>query len=308
MSDSDTKPPVEDDGDRAVEFNPPEDGDITVIWSGGPLRSFLATITDGLKIDEAKLRIDSDGLHVTAVDPANVGLIQVTAPASGMSGFHGDAPDTGSDGETDGHVIGLPITRKPGLQEALSYARKGRGKSNGDPVRIDFYFDAPDRIRVATIRPDQGVKRVTEFFGINPDSLRSEPEIPDLDLAYRADPDPSTLSDAIDAINYGDHIRLTGDGRDFVIENSDTDDADDSVRVGGAAWSVSDPDGMIDPNADGSLYSEDYLTDFVEGIDSADANTLTAKWGDEFPIKLSWSDTGTGINGMYMLAPRIQSD
>jgi hypothetical protein len=315
MTDTDTAStaaPAVDDTDGDLQYDAPDGSAATVVTQGDPIRSFLDLPTAVVR--EAIWDFDSDGISVLSADLANVGMVDVTFPADGMTSY-----------DVDGDIaVGMPmdLDSNADLKSALSFARRGRGNDNGDPVRIDIYRNdggQANRVRVAVIRPDQRTKRVSWFFAIDPDSLRQRPDIPSLDLPYRADVDVDTWVDTVDALKRHDHAWVTADGRDLIVGTQATrnphiaDDASadglgvDVVELPNRAWAVDDADGVVD-DADGSLFSTDYLVDFSRGVKQSKADSVKLSFGDEWPMKLQFTNTDWGISGQYMVAPRIQSD
>jgi proliferating cell nuclear antigen len=137
---------------------------------------------------------------------------------------------------------------------------------------------------------------------IDPDSIRQEPDIPDLDLSATIVVEGAQLGRGITAADMvSDHIRLRVDpeAEAFLIEaEGDTDDVNLDLGT----------DDLIDlePGRADSLFSLDYLKDMNKAI-PGDAE-VTIELGEEFPVKLHY-DFAEGLgNVTFMLAPRIQSD
>jgi len=290
---------VEPDDREDIEPETDDDAAVSILTNGDPLRSWVE-LPDAI-VDECRLRIDGDGVHVITKDPANVGMLETTFRAEGFRGF--DGPDSEI-------RFGLNLDR---FTSAISWARK-RGE-NGDPVSIDLFED-PARMRVSVTRTDQRMKRVSEWFGIDPDIIRKGPDTPDLDSPGRADPDPSNLVDAVEAVDdHRDYVYITRDSDTFVLasqESGDTkldpdDDADAEAGAGAVympetAWSEGDGE------ATSSLFSLDYLTDMVAAIKKSKADRLTVHWGDQYPVELHFDHEDWGITSQFVLAPRIEGD
>lgn len=286
------------DGEPA-ELSPSlaDDAVATIRTHGDPIRSWARLIAP--VVDEARLRIDEDGLHVTAVDPANVFLVDVTAPAAGFEEFE-------TDGET---TVGLHLGR---FRDAIEWARK-RG-DDGDPVAIEVLDDLP-RMRVTVTREDQQMQRVFEWFTINPESVRPSPEIPDLDLYNRATPGVRALDDAVSAIDtYHDHVHLSRDGTDLLLAtkpdgdtmpttDEDGEKPEEAVRLAATAWDTRDEDAA---EADSSWFSIDYLDDLTGALTAAKADRVVLMWGDQYPARFAFEYEDWGFSGHYMVAPRIQ--
>jgi proliferating cell nuclear antigen len=137
---------------------------------------------------------------------------------------------------------------------------------------------------------------------IDPDSIRQEPDIPDLDLAAEIVVEGAQLGRGITAADMvSDHIRLRvdPDAEAFLVEaQGDTDDVD--LELG-----REDLIALTAGEAD-SLFSLDYLKDMNKAI-PGDAE-VTVELGEEFPVKMHY-EFAEGLGHVtYMLAPRIQSD
>jgi proliferating cell nuclear antigen len=285
--------------DRADELSATNDEDavVSILTYGDPLRSF--TKLPAALVDEARVRFDADGVHINAIDPAHVAMVDVTAHASGFSRYELDA-------ET---VVGLNLDT---FQSAAQWARK-RG-DDGDPVAIDVLED-PARVRVRVTRPDQQMTRVTEWFAIDPDAIREEPDIPDLELHQRATPSVRALHESTKAVKDStDHAVVTRDDATFVVGTNDDGDVDldaspedvtDSVMVPNCAWDTRDTE---DAEPQSSRFSLDYFDDITTALKTSKADRVTVEWGDEFPTVLRFEHENWGFEGEYLIAPRIQSD
>ena len=261
-------------------------------------------------VDECKVRFDADDdedpeVTVRAVDPANVGMVDVTVPAEAFD--HYEVPE-----ET---VLGLPLDE---LTTITDYARKGgNGDNPGDPVIVE---QVGKRIYVR-VEPDDKWNRTGSFFEIPPDSIRQEPDLPDLDLPWRGDVEPSNLRDALDGIKSrfdyaalsaspgttGDGSLGNGEAAYFSVYAADTNDdgeirKEDEFRSDEKLLHASPGEDPVT-----SLFSLDYLRDMLQGVVAAGFERTTLDLGGEFPVKIHFSGSRFGISGEYMLAPRIQS-
>jgi proliferating cell nuclear antigen len=226
-------------------------------------------------VDECKIRLNEDGLAIRAVDPANVGMVDLELEAAAFESY-----------EADGGVIGVNLAR---LEDIASMANAG------DLVHLEL----DEETRKLHIRMD-GLSYTLAL--IDPDSIRQEPDIPDLDLSAEIVVEGAQLGRGITAADMvSDHIRLRVDpdaGAFLVEAQGDTDDVD--LELG--------RDDLIDLKAGAadSLFSLDYLKDMNKAI-PGDAE-VTVELGEEFPVKLHY-EFAEGLGHVtYMLAPRIQSD
>lgn len=282
-----------DEGGDDLTFRE-SDADAYFQTTGAPIKSF-ASLLDPVA-DEFKLRITEDGLDVSAVDPANVAMVDLSFHAEGFGRYETDEDFT----------FGLNPDR---FQDGI---RRARIRGGPDPVRVEVWRD-PARMRVTILRPDHQMRLTREWFGIDPDSIRQEPDIPDLELPCRARPGVEALREGVEAMDDFDHAWMSGDAATFLVGTTPTRDVtpDESSAIGqlveypNCAWNINDPE---DTDEYESLYSRDYLNDFTKALKSGKADSLTVKWGDEYPAKFDFEQTEHGIEGTYMVAPRIQSD
>jgi proliferating cell nuclear antigen len=226
-------------------------------------------------VDECKIRLNEDDLSIRAVDPANVGMVDLTLDAAAFESY-----------EAGGGVIGVNLAK---LEDFV-------GMASGDQL-VELELD--EETRKLKIRMD-GLSSTLAL--IDPDSIRQEPDIPDLDLAAEIVLEGAQLDRGIKAADMvSDHVRLRvdADAEAFHIEaEGDTDDVD---------FQLDDGD-LIDlaAGAADSLFSLDYLKDMNKAIPK-DAE-VTIELGEEFPVKIHYAVAEGQGNVTYMLAPRIQSE
>ncbi|MFB6096954.1 MAG: DNA polymerase sliding clamp [Haloferacaceae archaeon] len=226
-------------------------------------------------VDECKIRLNEDELAVRAVDPANVGMVDLSLSAAAFESY-----------EADGGVIGVNLQR---LEDIAGMA------SSGDLVQLEL----DEETRKLHIQID-GLSYTLAL--IDPDSIRQEPDIPDLDLPAEIVAEGNQLDRGIKAADMvSDHIRLRVDADEeafFIEAEGDTDDVDFEM----------DREDLIDLTAGpaDSLFSLDYLKDMNKAI-PGDAE-VTIELGEEFPVKLHYEFAEGNGKVTYMLAPRIQSD
>lgn len=226
-------------------------------------------------VDETRVHLTAEGFHISAVDPANVAMLEADLAAEAFESY-----------EFDGGTIGVNIERLLDLC--------GVGDS-GDLV----YLELDESTRKLEL--EIGGFEATMAL-IDPDAIRNERDLPDLDLPARVVCEGEWLDKAVDAADLvSDHISFGADpdAKEFwMTAQGDTDD----VR-----WALGD-DELIDAAVDGpadSIFSLDYL-DEMTGPMPDDAN-VTVRLGEEFPIRL-WYDLPDGVGEVEMMcAPRVQS-
>jgi len=243
------------------------------IVSAGTLGTALDSVS--VLVEECKLHLDDEEVTIRAVDPANVGMVDLTLSADAFESY-----------EADGGVIGVDLSR---LQDIASMA------GNDDLVHLEL----DEETRKLHISID-GLEYTLAL--IDPDSVRQEPDIPDLDLPANIVLEGRDIDRAVTAADMvSDHIALGVDEDEeqfYVDAEGDTDDVHFEL----------DRDDLIDLTVGPahSLFSLDYLKDMNKAIPS-DAE-VTLDLGEEFPIKLHFDIAEADGHVTYMLAPRIQSD
>ena len=109
-------------------------------------------------VAECKIRLNDDGLSIRAVDPANIGMVDMSLAKSAFESY-----------EADGGVIGVNLDR---FEDVLSMG------DSGDLVS----FDLNEQTRKLDIHIS-GLSYTLVL--IDPDSIRQEPNIPELELPAR---------------------------------------------------------------------------------------------------------------------------
>lgn len=250
-----------------------------------PLRAWLDHL--GALVDEARIHLNHDGWSTTAVDPANVGM--VNARIDSLAFEHYDVPEPG--------MIGVNTDR---LEDVLSGANKG------DLANIEY--NAERRNLVISYGGHEWTLSL-----IDPDSIRQEPDLPDLDLAAQVEIGGGDFKDAVKySEQVTDHIRFEvdvgidpTDPRVFILRGEgDVDVYEGRFEDGDEGVSITASEQAV------SLYSLDYVTDMVKTFDRD--LTITVHLGNEFPTLMAaeiQDAEGERCGDVeYMLAPRIQSD
>ncbi|MFB6197312.1 MAG: DNA polymerase sliding clamp [Halobacteriaceae archaeon] len=243
------------------------------IVSADTLRAALDSVS--VLVDECKIHLDDEGISIRAVDPANVGMVDLDLSADAFESY-----------DADGGIIGVNLTR---LEDIAGMADAGQL----------IHLELDEETRKLHIQID-GLEYTLAL--IDPDSIRQEPDIPDLDLPAEIVIEGRDIDRAVRAANMvSDHIALGVDESEehfYVDAEGDTDDVHLEL----------DEDDLIDLSvgAAHSLFSLDYLQDMNKAIPK-DAE-VTMELGEEFPVKLHFGIADGQGSVTYMLAPRIQSN
>jgi proliferating cell nuclear antigen len=226
-------------------------------------------------VDECKIHTTESGLEIAAVDPANVGMVDMSIDASAFAHY-----------EADGGTLGVNLSR---LEDVLSMG--------GSDEMARFELDEETRKLHITIG---GLEYTLAL--IDPDSIRQEPDIPDLDLPATLVCEGSEVSRAITAADLvSDHVYMRASADDQLVIGADGDTDDVDVTLG--------EDDLLSAAVSEdceSLFSLDYLASMAAPIDGE--TELSLLLGDEMPVKLRYSLDDGDVSVLHMLAPRIQSE
>ncbi|EMA47936.1 DNA polymerase sliding clamp [Halococcus saccharolyticus] len=226
-------------------------------------------------VNEGKIHCVKDGFQTKAVGPANVAMVSLSLDAEAFESYTGD-----------GEVLGVNTER---LADIVGMA------DAGDLVHLELNEET------RKLEIEVGAVSYTLAL-IDPDSIRSEPDIPDLDLPAEIALEARDLKRGITAADMvSDHIALGVDADDevfYVDADGDTDDV--HVALG--------RDDLIDleVGAAHSLYSLDYMKDMHKPWAAGDE--LVMRLGEEFPVMIDSEFAEGAGEATAMLAPRIQSE
>lgn len=255
-------------------------GAFSAIVDRDALEAFLDVQTP--LVGEARWHLEEEGIRCKAVEPANVGMFDATMHADAFESY-----------EAGGFMIGLNLER-------LSDYVTSKAAKNG-PGLIHLSLDPETRKLVV----DVGVTEYTMAL-IDPESIRKEPDMPDLDLPATIGIDGATLLNAIDAAGLvSDHLSfgVDPDEHSFIVAaHGDTDDA--TTELG--------DDQLLDANTGSqpaeSLFSLDLLEEIVAPIPNDDGAAVRIRLGNEFPIQIDYKLADEHVTVSSALAPRIQSE
>jgi len=265
---------VQDIQDRAAETLS-DDTVFQGIVSAGTLQQFVDTLTP--LVAEGKLHVDDDGMRTSVVDPANVATYMPVELS----------PDAFESYDCPGQVVvGVDWGT---LDDRLAQA-------NSDDL-VSLSVDMETRKLVAHYR---NIEQTIAL--IDPDSVRQEPDRPDLDLPNKVVLEGRDFDTAIKACDEtGDHITIEGrpDEKDVrIVAEGDTDD---TVVTYGRGDTI---DAKVTERTE-TILSLEYLKEFASPMPK---NAEVELWfGDEFPITIDYEACDGDLTVHAMQAPRINS-
>lgn len=225
-------------------------------------------------VDECRLRIEADGISIRAADPAVVAMVEVEIDADDFESY-----------AADGEVIGVNLMR---LEELSKVA------NNDDLVRLRL--DSERRTLVVEV----GTLSYSLAL-IDPETVRKEPDLPDISPPAEATLSGAQLDHGITAADMvADHLRLRVPEKRNSLRIEAEGDTDDVTVELGSEDLISFSPGEAD-----SLYSLDYLKEMSRAI-PGDA-LVTVEMGTEFLVRLAYEAAEAGPRVSYRLAPRIST-
>ena len=223
-------------------------------------------------VDECRVHIGDGGLHVAAVEPANSAMVHLDMPDRATESYQADGD----------HVIGVDLGTLDDIVGLFD------GLVNVELDGRDLYLrDGRLEARLATI---------------NPDSVRDEPDKPDLDLTALAVVESGEWMRAITAAGVIDTTSLTIIARSDQVRFEVAGDSDDAtITLDETDLELLDVDSAAE-----AMYSLDFLEEITAPMPS-DAG-VRIEFADEYPIDVSYSVAAGAVSVEYTLAPRIRSD
>ncbi len=229
-------------------------------------------------VDECKIHLDAGGLSIRAVDPANVAMVDLSLDKAAFEAY-----------QADGGLIGVNLNR---LTDVVGLADSGQ--------LLHLELDEETR----KLHISLGGLEYTLAL-IDPESIRQEPDVPDLDLPATIVIEGRDIGRTVTAADMvADYVTFAAGGdRDGVFHamaSGDTDDVSLTLDDEEILDAPLEPDERVS-----SLFSLGYLDDMETGI-PADA-AVSILLGNEMPVKLRWSAVDDDLSVEFMLAPRIRS-
>ena len=285
-------------------------------------------------VAECRLRATDDGLHVAAVDAANVMMIETSLDAGECETFECNPRAAWEREELrNGDMVRAAVTYVGDDEDHPLYGRElgetyrahGRpeyGDGEGDVGEITLGVDvgrlqnclsAGDKDDTARLEYHNAISTLHVEVGghsfevrtIKPDAIRLEPDLPDLDLGSEWTVSQTTLREMLlIAEDMSDYVSLTADGTEALLEaEGDTDTY--SRRLNGADRWTRSPETPVQ-----SLYSLDYLASYARTLPKR--GEATVELGESYPITIHHPvrrqfTTTEYADVTIMLAPRIQS-
>jgi len=245
-------------------------------------------------VDEARIHYTNNGLHTTSVDAANVVMIDTKLHARAF----------------DAYNLENELTVGADLSSVNGTIRSAR-MNHGDTLDVSV---SPDELRAVIERDEYGETITTNdaMQLIDPNSIRQEPELPDLLNEHSEDYGEVTLPlDALDSVvshvlDESGYVGFTSSDGDLhavpTLKDAEYGNRSSAAAIEGRGVGV---DG-------GAIYSGGYIKDILTALSRARVDDVTLAYGEELPVYFEATRTDDDDNVImettFMAAPRVSHD
>lgn len=251
-----------------------------ITTDGSTIKPFLNVIA--CVVDEAKVHIDERGLSVCAIDPTNVFMGEVAIQSEAFDTYN-LAKET---------TIGVPLGA---LQSAVRRARK-----NSDD---ELTLSIQDWRLTATVSrgyENNDVVSQSTVDLIDPDSIRQEPDIPDLNRKVSLSLDAGAFTDALS-------YAVGGPSEQVLFKTQQVNQHATALYLSGETDTRSESVAISDVDTDASaesVFSHDYMKEILCAIGDMTPESVSIELGDEFPITIEMDAPDGDMRARYLIAPR----
>ena len=219
-------------------------------------------------VTEVRLKVNEEGLSITAMDPANVSMIKFILPKNSFSKF-----------ESEDEVLGINLD---------NFKRILKRSSAGSSLILER------RENMLNIQIHDKIKRNFNLSLIEVES--EEKDMPNLEFSSLVELNSSDLIDSIeDCIVVSDSCSFIIKEGKFVIEAS---------GLNSAMSEFSGDEARIVAENCKSRYSLEYLQKFIKASKLTEKTTL--RFANDHPLKMDIKDSFLSIS--FLLAPRVETD
>lgn len=219
-------------------------------------------------VTEVRIKIDGSGLHITAMDPANVSMVHFLLPKASFSQF-----------EADTETLGVNL-------DNLKKILKRCGSASSLVMEKEEGF--------LNIQIIDKIKRNFSLALIDIES--EEKQLPNLEFSSLVELTSTDLVDSIeDCLVVADACSFSVKDGNFIIE---------AKGLNSARSEFSGDEARIAAENCKSKYSLEYLQKFTKAAKLAEKTTL--RFAEDHPLKVDVKNTFLEIS--FLLAPRVETE
>ncbi len=219
-------------------------------------------------VTEVKMRVDENGLGITAVDPANVALTNFQLPKKAFSQF-----------EVEEEVLGISLDN---LKSVLKRAGKNSSiilKKNDNSLTIEIHDKIKREFNISLINIEQ-----------------EEKEMPDLEFSCKVKMASEDFSQAIN------DCKVVADSCSFAI--SEDNFIISAKGLNSMKSEFSKDEVFIEGEKGQAKYSLEYLEKIVQASKLSDS--VSINFSDDYPLKLEFQNDRMEL--AFVLAPRVDTE
>jgi proliferating cell nuclear antigen len=219
-------------------------------------------------VTEVRIKINEFGMSITAIDPANVAMVNFRLPRSAFSQF-----------ESGNEILGINLD---------SLKRILRRCSN----RTSLILEKKDNLLNIQVQD-----RIRRNFSLNLIDIEGqEKEMPNLDYSARVEIASLDLVDSIEDCS------VVGDACSFIIKSGQF--IIEAKGLNSARSEFSGDEAKIEAEECKSKYSLEYLQKFMKGAKLCDKTKLS--FANDHPLKIDIKTEHMELN--FILAPRVETE
>lgn len=220
-------------------------------------------------VTEVKIKVNSDGLGIIAIDPANVALVSFLLPKNTFSAFEVNNEE----------ILGVNLDNLKNVLRRSSLGSNLILQTQDNTLKIEIH----DKI-----------KRVFNLALINIE--QEEKTMPSLEFNCKVQMSSIDLSDAIeDCVVVADSCSFSLQEGRFVI---------DAKGLNSTKSEFSGDEAKIEGEKGKGKYSLEYMQKFVKAGKLTDK--VIINFADDYPLKLEFP--GDNFNLAFVLAPRVETE
>lgn len=220
-------------------------------------------------ITEVRIKIDDLGIHINAIDPANVAMVGFTIPKSSFSQF-----------ETGPEILGINLDS---LRKIL------RRCSSGSSIIFE------KKGNLLSIQIDDRIKR--NFLLSLIEVEREEKEIPDLKFTT------AVKMNSVDFVDSVEDCAVVADACSFLIKDGKFLIEARGLNSARAEFSGDEAEITTEIASCKSRYSLEYLQKFAKGSKLFEKTIL--KFSDDHPLRMDLKSENLELS--FILAPRVET-
>jgi len=225
-------------------------------------------------VEEARFNFEDDKLVVRVVDPSHVAMIQMEVDSAAFESY-----------EVTDSVLGLELSKISKLVQLAGA---------GDLIVID-YNDSVGKVEFRVGEIERTIRPLDR-------QNMQEPKVPELDTDISVSLSGAKFARALKAAEQvGDLVTFSIDQTRFSVNVTGESDA---VNVSYDAGELQE---LNCDNPVKSQYSLQYLLPLAKRIEST-VEKVTAKFGENYPLRLEFEFADGAANVVYFLAPRVEGD